>query len=84
MAGWDTDTSTGDIEPVMRIVLGPPGAIAEKRTKPIENTFRSDAKGAEEWKIDELARRTAAAGTMMTAAKFAARNRLARSASCCP
>lgn len=70
MAGWDTDTNAGDVGPVMGIVLGP-GAISEKWTKPIENTFRSDAKGAEEWKIDELARRTAAAGTMMTAAKSA-------------
>ena len=70
MAGWDTDTNAGDVGPVMGVVLGP-GAIAEKWTDPIENTFRSDVKGAEEWQIDELARRTAAAGTMMTAAKSA-------------
>ena len=44
MAGWDTDTNAGDVGPVMGIVLGP-GAISEKWTKPIENTFRSDAKG---------------------------------------
>ena len=70
MAGWDTDTNAGDVGPVMGIVLGP-SAIAEKWTEPIANTFRSDVKGAEEWKIDELARRTAAAGEMMTAARSA-------------
>ncbi len=47
------------------------GAIAEKWTDPIENTIRSDVKGAEEWQIDELARRTVAVGTMMTTAKSA-------------
>ncbi len=70
MAGWDTDTNAGDVGPVMGVILGP-GAIAEKWTKPIANIFRSDVNGAEEWKIDELARRTAAAGTQMTAAKSA-------------
>ena len=70
MAGWDTDTNAGDVGPVMGVVLGPE-AIAEKWTKPIANIFRSDVKGAEEWKIDELARRTADAGMRMTAAKSA-------------
>ena len=70
MAGWDTDTNAGDVGPVMGVILGP-GAIAEKWTKPIANIFRSDVKGAEEWEIDELARRTAAAGMRMTAAKSA-------------
>ena len=70
MAGWDTDTNAGDVGPVMGVVLGP-DAIAEKWTNPIENTFRSDVKGAEEWQIDELARRTAAVGAMMTGAKSA-------------
>ncbi len=68
MAGWDTDTNAGDVGPVMGVILGPE-AIAEKWTKPIANTFRSDVKGAEEWKIDELARRTVAAGMRMTEAK---------------
>ena len=68
MAGWDTDTNAGDVGPVMGVILGA-GAIAEKWTTPIANTFRSDVKGAEEWEIDELARRTAAAGMRMTAAK---------------
>ena len=70
MAGWDTDTNAGDVGPVMGIVLGP-GAIAEKWTEPIANSFRTDVKGAEEWKIDELARRTVAVGQTMTAAKSA-------------
>ena len=70
MAGWDTDTNAGDVGPVMGVVLGPE-AIAEKWTKPIANILRSDVKGAEEWKIDELARRTADAGMRMTAAKSA-------------
>lgn len=70
MAGWDTDTNAGDVGPVMGVILGP-GAIAEKWTKPIANILRSDVKGAEEWKIDELARRTADAGMRMTAAKSA-------------
>ena len=70
MAGWDTDTNAGDVGPVMGVILGP-GAIAEKWTDPISNTFRTDVKGAEEWKIDQLARRTAAMGAKMTAAKSA-------------
>ena len=70
MAGWDTDTNAGDVGPVMGVILGP-GAIAEKWTKPISNILRSDVKGAEEWKIDELARRTADAGMRMTAARSA-------------
>ena len=70
MAGWDTDTNAGDVGPVMGVILGPE-AIAEKWTEPIANTFRSDVKGAEEWMIDELARRTVAAGTMMTGEKSA-------------
>ncbi len=68
MAGWDTDTNAGDVGPVMGVVLGA-GAIAEKWTEPIANTLRSDVKGATEWKIDELARRTVGAGMRMTAAK---------------
>lgn len=75
MAGWDTDTNAGDVGPVMGVILGP-GAIAEKWTKPIGNVFRSDVKGAEEWSIDELARRTVAAGTRMTAAKSSGRVRI--------
>lgn len=75
MAGWDTDTNAGDVGPVMGVILGP-GAIAEKWTKPIGNIFRSDVKGAEEWSIDELARRTVAAGTRMTAAKSSGRVRI--------
>lgn len=75
MAGWDTDTNAGDVGPVMGVILGP-GAIAEKWTKPIGNVFRSDVKGAEEWRIDELARRTVAAGTRMTAAKSSGRVRI--------
>lgn len=70
MAGWDTDTNAGDVAPVLGVILGA-GAIAEKWTKPIANIFRSDVKGAEELEIDELARRTAAAGVRMTAAKSA-------------
>ncbi|MDE0626907.1 MAG: ADP-ribosylglycohydrolase family protein, partial [Bryobacterales bacterium] len=70
MAGWDTDTNAGDVGPVMGVILGP-GAIAQKWTDPIANTFRTDVKGAEEWKIDQLARRTAAMGAKMTAAKSA-------------
>lgn len=70
MAGWDTDTNAGDVAPVLGVILGA-GAIAEKWTKPIANIFRSDVQGAEELEIDELARRTAAAGTRMTAAKSA-------------
>ena len=70
MAGWDTDTNAGDVGPVMGIIRGP-GAIAEKWTQPIANTFRCDVKGAEEWKIDELARRTVAVGMKMTQAKSA-------------
>ena len=70
MAGWDTDTNAGDVGPVMGVILGP-GAIAEKWTAPIENTIRTDVKGAEEWKVDELARRTVATGAIMTAAKSA-------------
>ena len=70
MAGWDTDTNAGDVGPVMGVILGP-GAIAEKWTAPIENTLRTDVKDAEEWKIDELARRTVATGAIMTAAKSA-------------
>ena len=70
MAGWDTDTNAGDVGPLMGIILGPE-AIAEKWTAPIANTFRSDVKGAEEWMIDELARRTVAIGTMMTGEKSA-------------
>ena len=70
MAGWDTDTNAGDVGPVMGIIRGP-GAIAEKWTQPIANTFRCDVKGAEEWKIDELARRTVAVGMKMTRAKSA-------------
>ena len=70
MAGWDTDTNAGDVGPVMGVILGPE-AIAEKWTKPIANILRSDVKGAEEWKIDELARRTADAGMRMTAARSA-------------
>ena len=70
MAGWDTDTNAGDVAPVLGVILGA-GAIAEKWTEPIANIFRSDVKGAEELEIDELARRTAAAGTRMTAAKSA-------------
>lgn len=71
-AGWDTDTNAADVGPVMGIILGP-RAISEKWTKPIANIFRSDVKGAEEWKIDELARRTVSVGTRMTAAKSAGR-----------
>ena len=70
MAGWDTDTNAGDVGPVMGVILGP-GAIAEHWTEPIANTFRTDVKGAEEWRIDELARRTVAAGARMTAARSA-------------
>ncbi len=70
MAGWDTDTNAGDVGPVMGVILGP-DAIAEKWTQPIANTFRCDVKGAEDWKIDELARRTVAAGAMMTAERSA-------------
>ena len=70
MAGWDTDTNAGDVGPVMGVILGP-GAIAEKWTAPIANIIRSDVKGAEEWKIDELARRTADMGMRMTEAKSA-------------
>ena len=70
MAGWDTDTNAGDVGPVMGVILGP-GAIAEKWTNPIANTLRTDVKGAEEWKIDELARRTVAAGMRMTEANSA-------------
>jgi ADP-ribosylglycohydrolase len=70
MAGWDTDTNAGDVGPVMGVVYGA-GAIDEKWTNPIANIFRSDVSGAEEWEIDELARRTAAAGVRMTAAKSA-------------
>lgn len=68
MAGWDTDTNAGDVGPVMGIVLGPE-AIAEKWTDPIGNILRTDVKGAENWEIDELARRTTAVGTMMTEAR---------------
>lgn len=70
MAGWDTDTNAGDVGPVMGIVLGR-GAISAKWTEPIGNTFRCDVKGAEEWQIDELARRTVAVGATLTAAKSA-------------
>ncbi len=70
MAGYDTDTNAGDVGPVMGVILGT-GAIDEKWTKPIANIFRTDVKGAEEWKIDELARRTVAAGRRMTEAKSA-------------
>ncbi len=70
MAGWDTDTNAGDVGPVMGIILGP-GAIAEKWTDPIANTFRCDVRGAETWNIDELARRTAAVGQTMTEEKSA-------------
>ena len=70
MSAWDTDTNAGDVGPVLGVILGA-GAIAEKWTKPIANIFRSDVKGAEELEIDELARRTAAAGTRVTAAKSA-------------
>ncbi len=68
MAGWDTDTNAADVGPVMGVILGPQ-AIAEKWTKPIANILRSDVRGAEEWRIDELARRTVEAGKRMTAAK---------------
>ena len=68
MAGWDTDTNAGDVGPVMGIILGP-SAISEEWTEPIANTLRSDVKGAEEWQIDELARRTAEVGKRMTAEK---------------
>ena len=70
MAGWDTDTNAGDVGPVMGVIHGA-GGIAEKWTNPIANIFRSDVRGAEVWEIDELARRTAAAGVRMTAAKSA-------------
>lgn len=70
MAGYDTDTNAGDVGPVLGVIHGP-GAIAEKWTEPIANTFRCDVKGAEEWKIDEIARRVAAVGATMTAAKSA-------------
>ena len=70
MAGWDTDTNAGDVGPVMGIVLGTE-AISEKWTGPIANTIRTDVKGAENWKIDELARRTVGVGMKMTAAKSA-------------
>ena len=70
MAGWDTDTNAGDVGPVMGVVLGS-GAISAKWIEPIGNTFRCDVKGAEEWQIDELARRTAAVGATLTAAKSA-------------
>ncbi|MYC64866.1 MAG: ADP-ribosylglycohydrolase family protein [Acidobacteriia bacterium] len=70
MSAWDTDTNAGDVGPVMGVILGA-GAIAEKWTEPIANILRSDVKGAEEVEIDELARRTAAAGSRMTAAKSA-------------
>ncbi|MDE0110546.1 MAG: ADP-ribosylglycohydrolase family protein [Bryobacterales bacterium] len=70
MSAWDTDTNAGDVGPVMGVILGA-GAIAEKWTEPIANILRSDVKGAEELEIDELARRTAAAGARMTAAKSA-------------
>ena len=70
MAGWDTDTNAGDVGPVMGIVLGS-GAISAKWIEPIGNTFRCDVKGAEDWQIDELARRTAAVGATLTAAKSA-------------
>ena len=72
MAGWDTDTNAADVGPVMGIVLGRSG-IAEKWTKPIANIMRTDVRGAEEWKIDELARRTVEMGKKMTAAKSAGR-----------
>lgn len=68
MSAWDTDTNAGDVGPVMGVILGA-GAIAEKWTEPIANILRSDVKGAEELEIDELARRTAAAGSRMTAEK---------------
>lgn len=68
MAGWDTDTNAADVGPVMGVILGPQ-AIGEKWTGPIANILRSDVRGAEEWRIDELARRTVEAGKRMTAAK---------------
>ena len=68
MAGWDTDTNAADVGPVMGVVLGR-AALAEKWTKPIANTIRTDVKSAKECKIDELSRRTVAMGKEMTAAK---------------
>ena len=70
MAGYDTDTNAGDVGPVMGIVHGR-DAIAEKWTENIANILRTDVKGAEEWRIDELARRTVEMGKKMTAAKSA-------------
>ena len=70
MAGYDTDTNAGDVGPVLGVIHGP-GAIADKWKEPIANILRSDVKGAEEWKIDELAQRTVAMGKNMTAAKSA-------------
>ena len=72
MAGWDTDTNTADVAPVMGIILGA-SAIDEKWTAPIANIMRTDVRGAEELQIDELARRTVEIGMMMTAAKSAGR-----------
>ncbi len=68
MAGWDTDTNAADVGPVMGVVHGP-SVISAKWTDPIANILRCDVKGAEDWKIDELARRTAAMGAIMTQAK---------------
>lgn len=68
MAGWDTDTNAGDVGPVMGVILGAK-RIPAQWIEPIGNDFRCDVRGAEEWKIDELARRTAEMGKKMTAAK---------------
>ena len=70
MAGWDTDTNAGDVGPVLGIILGARN-IPAKWTDPVANTFRSDVRGAEEWKISELAERTVKVGRSMTAEKSA-------------
>ena len=70
MAGWDTDTNAADVGPVLGIVYGR-DSISDKWTDPIANILRTDVKGAEELKIDELSRRTVEMGKKMTAAKSA-------------
>jgi ADP-ribosylglycohydrolase len=72
MAGWDTDTNTADVGPVMGIILGA-SSIAEKWTAPIANVMRTDVRGAEELQIDDLSRRTVEIGMTMTSAKSAGR-----------
>lgn len=68
MAGWDTDTNTADVGPVMGIIHGRSG-ISEKWTAPIGNIMRTDVKGTKELKIDDLSRRTVELGKKMTVAK---------------